>query len=86
MKQNTSRNNLKESINLFSPIRLGAYALPNRMVMSPLTRSRAGKGLAPTAMNATYYRQRASAGLIITEATHVMPQGIGYLMCDSFSD
>ena len=46
--------------------------------MAPLTRSRAGEGLAPTEINATYYRQRASAGLIITEATHVTPQGIGY--------
>lgn len=66
------------AVNLLSPVRLGAYELPNRMVMSPLTRSRAGAGLAPTALNATYYRQRASAGLIITEATHVTPQGVGY--------
>ncbi|GAC1446186.1 MAG: alkene reductase [Pyrinomonadaceae bacterium] len=77
MKQNTNRI-LNENITLLSTVRLGAYELPNRMVMSPLTRSRAGKGLAPTEMNATYYRQRASAGLIITEATHITLQGIGY--------
>ena len=68
----------KENVNLLSPVRVGAYELPNRMVMSPLTRSRAGAGLAPTEMNATYYRQRASAGLIVTEATFVSSQGIGY--------
>lgn len=67
-----------KGLTVLSPVRLGEYELPNRMVMAPLTRSRAGAGLAPTAMNATYYAQRASAGLIITEATHVWPQGIGY--------
>ncbi len=72
-----SRNN-NQHLNLFSPVKLGDYKLANRMVMSPLTRSRAGLGLAPTEMNATYYAQRASAGLIVTEATHVTPQGIGY--------
>lgn len=64
--------------NLFTPVKLGAYEMPHRIVMSPLTRSRAGKGLTPTEMNATYYAQRASAALVITEATHVTPQGIGY--------
>jgi N-ethylmaleimide reductase len=48
------------------------------MVMAPMTRSRAGEGLVPTGMMATYYRQRASAGLLITEATQVSPQGVGY--------
>ncbi|MFN2456152.1 MAG: alkene reductase [Pyrinomonadaceae bacterium] len=67
-----------ETKNLFTPVTVGAYELPNRMVMAPLTRSRAGKGLAPTEMNAVYYKQRASAGLIITEATLVTPDGIGY--------
>lgn len=67
-----------ETKNLLSPVRVGAYELPNRIVMAPLTRSRAGAGLAPTKMNATYYAQRASAGLIITEATHITAQGIGY--------
>jgi len=65
-------------LNLFSPIQLGAYTLPNRIVMAPLTRCRAGEGNVPTAMNAEYYKQRASAGLIIAEATQVSPQGVGY--------
>jgi N-ethylmaleimide reductase len=63
---------------LFTPVKVGAYELPHRIVMSPLTRSRAGAGLAPTKMNATYYAQRSSAALIITEATHVTAQGVGY--------
>jgi N-ethylmaleimide reductase len=46
--------------------------------MAPMTRNRAGAGLVPTEMMATYYRQRASAGLLITEATQVSPQGVGY--------
>ena len=70
--------NKNQRLNLLSPVKLGDYELANRMVMSPLTRSRAGLGLAPTEMNATYYAQRASAGLIVTEATHVTPQGVGY--------
>ncbi len=65
---------------LFSPVKVGALELPHRIVMSPLTRSRAGEGLAPTEMNATYYAQRASAALIITEATHFSEQGIGYAL------
>ncbi|MGI8565105.1 MAG: alkene reductase [Pyrinomonadaceae bacterium] len=69
---------MNNTLNLLSPVKLGDYELANRMVMSPLTRSRAGLGLAPTEMNATYYAQRASAGLIVTEATHVTPQGVGY--------
>ncbi|HVF28139.1 MAG TPA: alkene reductase [Pyrinomonadaceae bacterium] len=69
---------INHNASLLSPVMLGDYELANRMVMSPLTRSRAGLGLAPTEMNATYYAQRASAGLIVTEATHVTPQGIGY--------
>lgn len=63
---------------LFSPITVGALRLPHRIVMAPLTRSRAGEGLAPTEINATYYAQRASAALIITEATHFSEQGVGY--------
>lgn len=64
---------------LFTPFTLGDLALPNRVVMSPLTRSRAGQpGDVPTDMNAEYYRQRAGAGLIIAEATQVSPQGKGY--------
>jgi N-ethylmaleimide reductase len=68
----------EEAKNLFTSVKVGAYELPHRIVMSPLTRSRAGKGFAPTEMNATYYVQRASAALIITEATEVSAQGIGY--------
>jgi N-ethylmaleimide reductase len=64
--------------NLFSPIQLGPYALPNRIVMAPLTRNRAGAGNVPGPLNATYYTQRASAALIISEATQVSPQGVGY--------
>ncbi len=63
---------------LFTPLQLGPYPLSNRIVMAPLTRNRAGAGQVPLPMHATYYSQRASAGLIITEATHVDPQGIGY--------
>ena len=64
---------------LLSPYPLGSMTLRNRMVMAPLTRSRAGQGNVPTALMATYYRQRASAGLIITEASPISPQGTGYL-------
>ncbi|MEM1291074.1 MAG: alkene reductase [Cyanobacteria bacterium P01_H01_bin.162] len=66
------------SKDLFTPIQLGRYELPNRIVMAPLTRNRAGADDAPIAMHAEYYRQRASAGLIITEATQVAPLGQGY--------
>jgi N-ethylmaleimide reductase len=63
---------------LFSPIKIGHLDLPNRIVMAPLTRSRAGAGHVPTAMMVDYYRQRATAGLIITEATQISQQGQGY--------
>jgi len=63
---------------LFSPVRLGALELPNRIVMAPLTRSRAGAGDVPGPMNAEYYAQRADAGLIISEATQITQQGKGY--------
>ncbi|MEJ0045677.1 MAG: alkene reductase [Rhodospirillales bacterium] len=63
---------------LFQPVRLGPLTLQNRVVMAPLTRSRAAAGDVPTAMNATYYRQRAEAGLIISEASQISPQGKGY--------
>jgi N-ethylmaleimide reductase len=65
-------------IDLFSPFHLGPLTLPNRIVMAPMTRNRAGPGNAPTALNAAYYAQRASAGLIISEAAQVSPQGLGY--------
>jgi N-ethylmaleimide reductase len=63
---------------LFAPFQLGPLLLPNRIVMAPMTRNRAGAGNVPTALNAEYYVQRASAGLIVTEATQVSPQGVGY--------
>ena len=58
---------------LFRPCRIGALDLPNRLVMAPMTRSRALAGSIPHPLAATYYAQRASAGLIITEATHASP-------------
>ncbi|CAG9175603.1 alkene reductase [Cupriavidus pinatubonensis] len=64
---------------LFDPIRIGDLDLPNRVIMAPLTRSRAvGGKRVPNALMAEYYVQRASAGLIISEATAVTPQGVGY--------
>jgi N-ethylmaleimide reductase len=64
---------------LFNPISLGRLRLKHRVVMAPLTRSRAGQpGNLPTEMNAEYYRQRASAALIISEATQISQQGQGY--------
>src|SRR5574337_2151529 len=64
---------------LFQPVRLGRYELPHRIVMAPLTRSRARQpGNVPTPLNACYYAQRASAAFIITEATQVSMQGQGY--------
>lgn len=63
---------------LFDPIELGPLVCPNRIFMAPLTRCRAAEGHVPTELNAEYYRQRASAGLIITEATSVSPRGFGY--------
>lgn len=63
---------------IFSPGRLGAIELANRVVMAPMTRDRAGPGDEPTDLMAEYYRQRASAGLIITEGTQPSPSGKGY--------
>ncbi|MDB5763034.1 MAG: NADH:flavin oxidoreductase [Herminiimonas sp.] len=64
---------------LFQPVRLGAYNLPHRIAMAPLTRSRARQpGNVPTLLNACYYAQRASAAVIISEATQVSMQGQGY--------
>jgi len=63
---------------LLDPITVGAWDLPNRVFMAPLTRCRAGAERIPNALMAEYYRQRASAGLIITEATSVTPMGVGY--------
>lgn len=64
---------------LFRPVELGRYGLPHRMVMAPLTRSRARQpGNVPSPLNACYYAQRASAALIVSEATQVSQQGQGY--------
>ncbi|WCE93000.1 alkene reductase [Acidithiobacillus ferriphilus] len=63
---------------LFTPYRLGTLELPNRIVMPPMTRSRAGAGNVPTPLMATYYAQRASAGLIVSEGTQISQQGQGY--------
>ena len=67
--------NTMKDISLFSPLPLGSITLPNRVIMAPLTRMRAGKGDVPTAQNALYYAQRATAGLIIAEGTAVSEQG-----------
>lgn len=64
--------------NLFDPLQAGDLSLPNRVVLAPLTRTRAGAGRVPNSLNADYYAQRASAGLILSEATSVDPMGVGY--------
>lgn len=66
-------------MDLFSSYRLGPISLSNRMVMAPMTRSRAIAGNVPHPAAATYYAQRATAGLIITEATQVSTEGVGYI-------
>jgi len=63
---------------LQQPIRIGAWDLPNRVIMAPLTRCRSSEGRVPNELMADYYVQRASAGLILSEATSVTPQGVGY--------
>ncbi len=64
---------------LFDPLKVGALTLPNRIVMAPLTRSRAvPEGRIPSDLAVEYYTQRADAGMIITEATSVTPMGVGY--------
>lgn len=63
---------------LFDSLQLGPLTLPNRIFLAPLTRSRAGQQRIPNALMAEYYRQRSSAGLILTEATSVTPMGVGY--------
>jgi len=71
---------------LFDPAPLGQLSLPNRVVMAPLTRSRAGSAGIPGVLNATYYRQRATAGLIIAEATQVSRQAQGYAWTPGIHD
>ena len=64
---------------LFKELKVGALTLPNRVIMAPLTRARAsGTGRVPNDLMAEYYAQRATAGLILTEATSVTPMGVGY--------
>ena len=63
---------------LFDPIQIGDLQLPNRIIMAPLTRCRASEGRVPNELMAEYYTQRATAGLILTEATSVTPMGVGY--------
>jgi N-ethylmaleimide reductase len=63
---------------LFDPVKLGDLQLSNRIVMAPMTRSRAGEGDAPTDLNVEYYRQRATAGLIVSEGTQPSANGKGY--------
>jgi N-ethylmaleimide reductase len=66
------------ALDLFSPTKLGTITLKNRMVMAPLTRNRAGESGVPQDLNVTYYAQRASAGLIVTEATPISAMAHGY--------
>src|SRR3954447_4223336 len=63
---------------LFDPLQLGALELPNRIVMAPLTRARSCCDAVPTSLMAEYYAQRASAGLIISEATGISREGLGW--------
>ena len=63
---------------LHTPLQVGAFYLPNRILMAPLTRCRASDGRVPNDLMAEYYRQRSSAGLILSEATSVDPMGVGY--------
>jgi 2,4-dienoyl-CoA reductase-like NADH-dependent reductase (Old Yellow Enzyme family) len=79
MLENTQLASIEgDMITLLDPVRIGAWNLPNRIVMAPLTRARAGSQRTPNALMAEYYRQRASAGLILSEATSVTPMGVGY--------
>src|SRR5262245_40658292 len=63
---------------VLDPLAVGEWRLPNRVVLAPLTRTRASTGRVPNTMMAEYYRQRASAGLMLTDATSVTPKGVGY--------
>jgi N-ethylmaleimide reductase len=74
------RENTEAHSDLFQPVSLGPYRLANRIVMAPLTRSRASEDGVPISLMAEYYAQRASAGLIIAEGTNISPQGRGYAL------
>jgi N-ethylmaleimide reductase len=69
---------MSDTPNLFEPYAFGSLTLSNRVVLAPLTRNRAGAGFVPSEFAATYYAQRASAGLLISEATQISQQGQGY--------
>jgi N-ethylmaleimide reductase len=75
---NFRNNKMSEPTKLFEPFKLGPLTLPNRLVMAPLTRNRAVAGLVPSPLAIEYYGQRASAGLLVTEASQVSQQGQGY--------
>lgn len=72
--------NIITNSDLFSPVQMGALQMGNRVFMAPVTRSRYAEDGVPNAMHALYYAQRASAGLIVAEATNISPQGRGYAM------
>jgi N-ethylmaleimide reductase len=76
----------KAGSDLFRPVHLGPYELANRIVMAPLTRSRAGEDGVPSSLMAEYYAQRASAGLIIAEGTNISPQARGYAFTPGIYD
>ncbi len=69
----------QQKTNLLAPYQLGTLTLKNRLVMAPMTRSRAKAGNVPGDLASLYYRQRSTAGLIISEGTQVSPQGVGYI-------
>ncbi len=69
---------MKESLHLLTPVKIGDLNLNNRVALAPMTRARSGPSRIPNAMMAEYYAQRASAGLVITEATSISEQGLGW--------
>lgn len=71
---------------LFQPLRVGALSLPNRVLMAPMTRSRAGEGDVATESMRAYYAQRASAGMIVSEATQIAAEGKGYAFTPGLYD
>src|SRR6476619_1520560 len=73
-----NRQGLISLAGLFDPLKRGSMEAPNRTVMAPLTRARAGSEGVPNALMAAYYAQRASAGLIISEATGISREGLGW--------
>ena len=76
--EHSDRTDMAEQLRLLEPVMVGDLHLPNRVIMAPLTRCRASAGRVPNALMRDYYVQRASAGLILSEATAVSPKGVGY--------